>query len=200
MVTAIVLAAGESRRMGRPKALLPFGKRSVIATVVHCLSRCPIDDLIVVAGPHATALAEELGERSGSGNPSPRLVLNDRYAEGMLTSVQAGIAAASPETRLFLIALVDQPMIDPEVVAPLIEVARSAGERIVIPTFEGRRGHPLFLPAGLAAEVSTLSAGIGLRELMQRHPEAVLHVPVASDTILRDIDTPEDYERELKLR
>jgi molybdenum cofactor cytidylyltransferase len=90
-------------------------------------------------------------------------------------------------------------MIDPAVVTGLIEVARSAGERIVIPTCRGRRGHPMLLPSPLAAEVRTLSAGIGLRELMQRHPEAVLHVPVTSDTVLRDIDTPEDYQRELAL-
>jgi molybdenum cofactor cytidylyltransferase len=161
-----------------------------------------------VAGPHATALAEALGIKAAPGSepgagsgersePTPRIIVNPRYPEGMLTSVQCGIAAAAAETDWFLIALVDQPMIEPAIVTRLIEVARDPGPRIVIPTFEGRRGHPMLLHASLAAEVQTLSAGIGLRELMQRHPEAVFHVPVDSDSVLRDIDTPEEYEREL---
>jgi molybdenum cofactor cytidylyltransferase len=129
---------------------------------------------------------------------SLRLVLNDRFAEGMLTSVQCGLAAAPAETRWFVIALVDQPMIDPAVVTQLLDAARSTDARILLPSFEGRRGHPMLLCADLAPEVFALSGGIGLRELMQRHPDAVLHVPVANDTILRDIDTPEDYERELR--
>jgi molybdenum cofactor cytidylyltransferase len=128
----------------------------------------------------------------------PRLVVNDRYQEGMLTSVQWGIEAAAAKTTWFLIALVDQPMIEPRIVTQLIEVARKEDARIVIPSFLRRRGHPMLLHATLAAEVHTLSSGIGLRELIQRHPDAVLHVPVDSDTILRDIDTPTDYLRELQ--
>jgi molybdenum cofactor cytidylyltransferase len=116
----------------------------------------------------------------------------------MLTSVQCGVAAAAPETSWFLVALVDQPAIDPAVVTHLIETAGSARERIVIPTFEGRRGHPLLFRADLAPEVLTLSGSIGLRELMQRHPDEILHVPVASDTVVRDMDTPEEYQRELE--
>lgn len=142
-----------------------------------------------MAGPHATALAEEI-------STAARVVVNDRYPEGMLTSVQRGIEAASPETTWFVIALVDQPMIEPAIVTWLIEAAREGRPGIVLPTYEGRRGHPMLLHASLAAEVPTLSLGIGLRELMQRHPEAIRYVPVDSDSILRDIDTPEDYARE----
>jgi molybdenum cofactor cytidylyltransferase len=128
---------------------------------------------------------------------SLRVVLNERYREGMLTSVQCGVAAAAPETTWFLVALLDQPAIDPATVTHLIETALEAPERIVIPTFEGRRGHPLLFRADLAPEVLTLSGEIGLRELMQRHPEEILHVPVTSDTVVRDMDTPEEYQREL---
>jgi molybdenum cofactor cytidylyltransferase len=116
----------------------------------------------------------------------------------MLTSVQCGVAAAAPETTWFLVALVDQPAIDPAVVTRLIETAGKARERIVIPTFEGRRGHPLLFRADLAPELLTLSGAIGLRELLQRHPDEILHVPVASDTVVRDMDTPDEYQRELE--
>jgi molybdenum cofactor cytidylyltransferase len=125
------------------------------------------------------------------------VVLNERYREGMLTSVQRGVATAAPETSWFLVALVDQPAIDPAVVTRLIETALTACARIVIPTFEGRRGHPLLFRADLAPEVLTLSGAIGLRELLQRHPDEILHVPVDSDTVVRDMDTPEEYQREL---
>jgi molybdenum cofactor cytidylyltransferase len=201
---------------------LPYGSGSVIEAVVRSLARCPIGEVLVVAGHQASAVAEALravpGARcpvpGGTGTaPSPaghrapgtghasaaslRIVVNERYREGMLTSVQCGVAAASPETDWFLVALVDQPAIDPAVVTRLIETAQAARERIVIPTFEGRRGHPLLFRADLAPEVLTLSGAIGLRELLQRHPDETLHVPVASDTVVRDMDTPEDYQHEL---
>jgi CTP:molybdopterin cytidylyltransferase MocA len=203
----------------------------VIATVVHSLARCPIDAILVVAGPHVSALAEELGITSppdplpgagrgkgltglarptGCSDSPPRageglgerlsLVQNPAYRDGMLTSVRCGVRAASPETSWFLVALVDQPSIDPSIVTGLIETAQNAApeHRIILPTFEGRRGHPLLFHASLGPEVLTLSGEIGLRELMQRHPDEILHVPVANDSVLRDIDTPDQYERELQ--
>src|SRR6058998_1959722 len=111
MRTAIILAAGESRRMGTLKPLLPFGSGSVIGQVVRSLQACPIDAVLVVVGHRGAEIAAHLSDFASF---SLRIVENPNYLQGMLTSVQAGMAAAHPDTTLFLIALADQPSIPPE--------------------------------------------------------------------------------------
>src|SRR5207302_4824903 len=136
-ITAIVLAAGESRRMGTLKPLLPFGKQTVIETVVSSLLRCPIDEVLVVLGHRAEEIARPLASYP------VRTVLNPEYLSGMLTSVQSGFAAARPDTEWFVIALADQPALDAALTTQLIEIARDGTVGMLVPTFAGRRGHPL---------------------------------------------------------
>jgi molybdenum cofactor cytidylyltransferase len=151
----------------------------------------------VVLGHRSEEIAAAL-EGSGA-----EIVLNPRYPEGMLTSVQAGAAAAPPNTEWLVIALGDQPSLRPDIVELLLDRARSpeAGSEpqdIVVPSYAGRRGHPLVIHARYREEIAALDPEAGLRELMQRHPEAVRHVEVSTDTVLHDMDTPEDYQRELR--
>lgn len=123
-------------------------------------------------------------------------VLNPRYAEGMLTSVQAG-AAAAPEAEWLVIALGDQPSLRPGTVSALLAAAREAPGSIVVPSYAGRRGHPLVIHGSYRGEIAGLDPGVGLRELLQRHPEAVRHLVLPDESVLHDMDTPEDYRREL---
>jgi molybdenum cofactor cytidylyltransferase len=125
------------------------------------------------------------------------IVDNPNYTEGMLSSVQAGVAAADPATTLFLIALADQPSIPPELIADLIEVFDDRRPGMLIPTFDGRRGHPLLIDARYRDELATLNPEVGLRELLQRHPVQLLLHPVSVEAIIRDLDTREEYEAEL---
>jgi molybdenum cofactor cytidylyltransferase len=190
-ITAIVLAAGESRRMGALKPLLPFGNSTVIETVASSLLRCPIDTVLVVVGHRSEEIARQLA-------PYPvETVLNDDYAAGMLTSVQRGVAAAPADTEWFVIALADQPALDVAVTTSLIQQAREGTPGILVPTFDGRRGHPLLIHRRYREEIAALSPEIGLRELMRRHPDDVRHIAVAQDAILRDMDTPEEYQAEV---
>ena len=138
----------------------------------------------------AATLAPLLDERT-------RIVENPDYLQGMLSSVQAGCRAAPPETEWFLIALGDQPSLSPEVVRQVLAAA-TPEQDLVIPSYGGRRGHPLLISARYRDEIATLSPEVGLRELMQRHPDRILHLPVDTDAVLHDMDTPEDYERELR--
>jgi molybdenum cofactor cytidylyltransferase len=124
-------------------------------------------------------------------------VQNPHYTQGMLSSVQAGVAAADPATTLFLIALADQPSIPPELIAHLIQVFDERRPGMLVPTFEGRRGHPLLIDARYRDEIATLNPDIGLRELMQRHPEELLLYPTSVEAVIRDLDTREEYEAEL---
>jgi molybdenum cofactor cytidylyltransferase len=116
----------------------------------------------------------------------------------MLTSVQAGVAAADPATRLFLIALADQPSIPAELITHLIAVFEEQRPGLLIPTFEERRGHPLLIDARYREEILALGPDVGLRELVQRHAGDLLLHPVPVDAILRDMDTREQYEAELE--
>lgn len=151
----------------------------------------------MVLGHRAEAIAPTL---AGEG---VRIVLNPRYREGMLASVQAGIAAAAPETEWFVIAPGDQPGIRPEVVRALLEAVASEAEpraTLAVPCYRGRRGHPLVVHRAHREEIAALDPGEGLRALLRRHPEAIRHVPVDDEEVCADLDTPEDYERALRRR
>jgi molybdenum cofactor cytidylyltransferase len=189
--SAIVLAAGESRRMGTLKPLLPFGRSTVIETVVGALLNCPLYEILVVLGHRA----EEI-ERQLAGSPV-RVVLNPGYRSGMLGSVQAGVAAADAAADWFVIALGDQPALGAALTTRLLELAGSGTAGIIVPSIAGRRGHPLLIHRRYRTEIGSLSSEIGLKDLLQRHADDVCHVPVEDDAVLRDIDTPEDYTQEL---
>ena len=191
-VIAIVPAAGESRRMGALKPLLPYGSGTVIQAVVRSLRASPVDAVVVVLGHRAEEIAANLESEEA------RIVLNPRYQEGMLTSIQAGVAAAPAETEWLVIALADQPSLEPALVAHLLEEARRSGSSIVVPSWSGRRGHPLVLNACHRAEIAGMDPALGLRELLRRHAADIRHVPVGDEGVLLDMDTPADYQRELE--
>src|SRR5207244_8101538 len=194
MRTAIILAAGESRRMGTLKPLLPFGSGSVIGQVVRSLQACPIDAVLVVVGHRGAEIAAHLREFE---LPLLRIVENPNYVQGMLSSVQAGVAAADPATTQFLISLADQPSIPPELIRHLIGVFEEQRPGMLVPTFEGRRGHPLLTDARYRDEIATLDPDVGLRELLQRHSEDLRLSPVSIEAVVRDLDTREEYEAEV---
>jgi len=112
----------------------------------------------------------------------------------MLSSIQRGMAAAPPQTSWFLIALADQPQLRPAVVETLLRAAES-GPGAYVPVYDGRRGHPILIHASLRAAIAGLDAEGGLRRLWAERPEIVRHVPVESDSVLHDMDTPEEYAR-----
>jgi molybdenum cofactor cytidylyltransferase len=146
----------------------------------------------VVLGHRSEEIAADL---AGSG---AEILVNPRYPEGMLTSVQAGVAAAPADTGWFVIALGDQPSLQPSTVERLLAQAERGSATILVPSFNGRRGHPLLIHASHRPEIGSLDGAVGLKELLLRHPAAVLHVVMADEAVLHDMDTPEDYQRELR--
>jgi CTP:molybdopterin cytidylyltransferase MocA len=125
-------------------------------------------------------------------------VYNEQFEEGMLSSVQKGIAALGAESAGFLILLGDQPMVAEKVINRLIALFQKTTKGLLVPTFLGKRGHPVLIDTRYREEIGKLSQAIGLRELFLNHPEDVLEMEVATDEILKDIDTPEDYRREIE--
>lgn len=190
-IAAVIAAAGRSTRMGEPKQLLPWGDRTVLATVAANLAAAGADPVICVVGHLADRMAAAL-----QGSPAV-IVRNPDYAAGeMLSSYQAGIRAlltSADDCAGTLLALGDQPHVPVEVITRVVDRARLEPARVVIPSFAMRRGHPFFLPRDLWDELLALPLSDSLRTLMRRHDDAVCYVDVQTDAILRDMDTPADY-------
>jgi molybdenum cofactor cytidylyltransferase len=195
MIAAIVPAAGRSARMGRPKLLLPIGGRSVIARVVAALRGGGTDPVVVVVGPvtvdGAAALADA-AEQEGA-----CVVVADPPPPDMRASVERGLdrLAQGPVPATVLIAPGDSPGIDADLVAGLIARARAEPGAIIIPSSNGRRGHPIALPWILAAEIRDLPGDVGINALVARHAAKVIELDVSHADAIADLDTPEDYRR-----
>ena len=191
MISAIVLAAGLSSRMGRFKPLLPYGKRTVIEQIVTMLLQCSVEDVILVTGFKHQAIKTHLK------NLPVTLVYNPDYATGeMLTSLQVGINAVNPQSTAFLLALGDQPAIQREVIGKVKDAYHQNQESIIIPSYQRRRGHPSIIPRKYWSEIQALGPGQTLRDFL-RTVNNIFHVEVYTPTILRDMDTLNDYHREL---
>ena len=191
MICAIVLAAGESRRMGSQKLLLPFGKTTVIGHVVDELLRSELDGVYVVVGHEGKRISEELSGRSGT------IVTNPDYKLGMLSSVRCGLRAIPQQCDKVLIALGDQPAITSELVNELVHSSSTTGKGIVVPLYRGKRGHPILFSTRYRDEVLTSYDNAGLRGVLQAHPDDIFELTVPTPAVLSDIDSPDDYRREL---
>ncbi len=187
MIWAIILAAGESRRMGTQKLLLPFGDATVVEAVVRTALASGVDRAIAVLGADRDAVRAKL-EPCGVD-----FAVNERFADGMLSSIQTGFRALPPETEAAVVMLGDQPFLPPSVIDAVVRGYRESLKGIVIPVFRTRRGHPVLVDLKYRDEVLAIAPADGLRRLMRAHPEDIAEVEVDDANILRDLDTPEDY-------
>ena len=191
MIAAIVLAAGLSRRMGRPKLALPWLDTTVIGRVVNVLNEAGVADIVVVTGGARQEVEQALREAPA------RIAFNPRFEDSeMVDSLQVGLAQLAPPVEATLVALGDQPQIQLEVVQAVIEAFAAHPAGLVVPSYQMKRGHPWLVQRALWAEISQLRSPETLRDFLSRHAADIYYLPVASDTILRDLDTPDDYARE----
>lgn len=192
MVSGILLAAGESTRMeGAFKPLLKWGKRTVIGECISNLRASRLSEIIVVLGHRE---AEVRARLAGAG---VEYVINPDYKLGMLSSIKTGWTQVSPQSDAVLVALVDQPMVTTETIDKLIDAYEKGGRRIVLPTYQGRHGHPIILARDFRTEIMQLpdDAPAGLKSLIDAHRDEILEVTVDTPSVVEDIDRPEDYER-----
>jgi nicotine blue oxidoreductase len=186
-VVAIVLAAGEGRRMGGPKALLPLGGTTFLAHVCRLLAEADAADVVAVLGAEADRV------RAAAGIPEwVHVVVNGRWHEGMLTSVWRGLdEAAALGAEAVLLHPVDHPLVDPETVAR-VRAALEEGAAIAVPTVGGRRGHPGGFARALFAELRAAPLERGARAVLDAEPARVVHVEGSAGCRV-GIDTPADY-------
>ncbi len=197
MIWAVVLAAGESRRMGTQKLLLPYGKQTVVEAVVSTAEASRVDRVMIVLGSDKSEVRRAV-ERGAAREGGVVFTVNAGYRSGMLSSIQAGFRALPEDAEAAVVMLGDQPFLPARVVDAVVGAYRESGRGIVVPVYEDRRGHPLLVDMKHRAEVLRLDPAVGLRQLLRAHVEDVLEVEVGEASILRDLDTPQDYQDGVK--
>jgi len=190
-IWAIILAAGESKRMKVPKMLLPFHGKTMIEKVVENVAGSEVFRTLVVVGSFRDEVS---GAISHTGVSS---CYNDNYRNGMLSSVKCGFKNLPALYDAVLVFPGDQPFIEPVVINSLIKAYRKTGKGIIIPVYREKRGHPLLIDFKYRKSVETLPEDEGLRSLAKRYPEDVFEVKTQSSGILKDFDTKEDYLNEI---
>ncbi|MDX6527855.1 MAG: molybdenum cofactor cytidylyltransferase [Blastocatellia bacterium] len=187
-ISAILLAAGRSRRMGAFKPLLTFGDRTVIECCLNNLRAAGVEDIVVVVGHRAEDIRAQLK------NLDVTFAVNPDPDSEMSASIARGVAAVSPSAEGLIIALVDHPAVPSQTIGILIDEWRR-GAPLVQPEHEGRGGHPVLVDLTYRNELLALDPESGLRALFTAHRAEVRRVPVSSPFVARDMDTWEDYQR-----
>ena len=193
MICAIVLGAGQSRRMGTQKLLLPFGETTVIGHIINQLVNSNVDNIFTVVGHDRKLLEKELSTHPVS------IVVNPAYADGMLSSLRCGIGALPQNCDAILATLGDQPAIASQLIDEMTQAFSKTNKTILAPSYRGKRGHPTLISKCHFNEIMQQHDDIGLRGLLRAHPEEIFELEVAAATVLSDMDRPADYLREVEI-
>jgi molybdenum cofactor cytidylyltransferase len=224
MVSAIVLAAGMSTRMGQNKLLLSFRGKPLIVHAIDTLLASKIDEIVVVLGHEIDKVRHQIevglapvrrspaepdegglvlrsfSERGSETAPQRpvRLVQNPNYQEGLSTSVRTGIKTVSPRADGIMICLADQPLLEAGDVNRIVwafAAAKKVNKSIVVPFFEGERGNPVILDASLRDAILGIVGDVGCKGVIKRHPDKVYMLEMENDHVVRDVDDVQAYER-----
>jgi molybdenum cofactor cytidylyltransferase len=193
MISAILLAAGESNRMGQPKQLMPFDQSTIVERTIDNLLNSAVSETIVVLGYRDQDVRKTIADKP------VKIAINPDYQQGMSASVIAGLKQVDKRAQAVLIALGDQPFVDSQTINTLVEAFIANNRGIIIPVYQGRRGNPVIFAIKYKDELWNLKGDIGGREIINHHPDDVLEVAVNCEGVLLDIDTAENYTSMIKL-
>ncbi len=189
-VTAVVLAAGQAKRMGTVKQLLPWGDTTVLGQVLQNLGGTAVHDSLVVTGHEAEKVTAVV---AAANVPS---IFNPHYASGeMLSSLQTAVRHLTNSVTAVLVILADQPMIEPDTINKLLEAYWQGKGDLIAPIFKEQRGNPVLIGRAYFRELLALTPNAAPRHLLRRHRRVLHLLPVNTDAILRDLDDPADYAR-----
>ena len=188
-VSAILLAAGSSKRMGQPKQLLPLGSKPIIRHCLDNLAAAGIRNTVVVLGQNGSKILDSVKELP------VQVVFNKTPDSEMAESVRIGLRTLHGSSSGVLVHLSDHPLVSVETLKSLVQCHVETPDRIIIPLYKGRRGHPTLFPKPVIDEVFD---GLNLRDIINRDSSRIRFLNVDDEGVVLDIDTKEDYERILK--
>ncbi|SRR6266542_1349007 len=188
-VAAIVLAAGESSRMGRAKPLLPLNGSTFLSHLLDEIRASRVSRTLIVLGHHPEVVLEAMPE------VAPITITNEEYKLGQLSSLHAGLREIGDAPEAVLMCLADHPFITHEVIDAIIQAHERTRRPIVVPTYGGGRGHPTLFARALYGELLVAPLDQGARVVVRAHATEVLELVVDEPGILADVDTPEQYEQ-----
>jgi molybdenum cofactor cytidylyltransferase len=189
MLAAVILAAGESRRMGSPKALVPFRGVSFVQHLVNATRHSRVGVTRIVLG----AVAEEIEAKLGV-DPT-WLVVNRDWKRGQLSSIQAGIRSLPEKTQGMILCPVDHPLVSGNFISQLIKQFDSSEKLMAVPTFHGRRGHPVIFRASLYDELLAAPLDVGARHVVWAHAQDVVEVPTEEEGVVLNLNDPETLKK-----
>jgi molybdenum cofactor cytidylyltransferase len=192
MIVGIILSAGESKRMGTPKQLLPWGDTIVLQRIIDVTAASRLERVELILGSRAEEIASRITLPAKA-----RLLINEAYREGMGSSVKCGVRNAPAEAEAYMLLLGDQPFIEEAVIDRLIDCHHAGSQGITIPVYSGRRGHPVIFDARYREELLSIGDQ-GAREVVHKHAADIFEVSVESPNVLADMDTPQDYHEAKK--
>ena len=193
MLAAIILSAGESSRMGSPKALIPYRGRTFLDHLLEVTRHPKLGRVLVVLGPHAEQIRGQVELETA------HVVMNPDWKQGQLSSIQAALRqlADGDETEGIMLFLVDHPLISSMLVDQLIAEFYRSGQPIVLPTFRGKRGHPVIFAQRLYGELLAAPLEKGARTVVWAHAGEVLEVPTDEEGVVLNLNDPETFRKAL---
>jgi molybdenum cofactor cytidylyltransferase len=188
MISAILLAAGQSKRMGKFKQLMPFENSTIVEQAIDNLLGSAVDEVIVVVGYMSEDVTKAIAAKP------VKVVINPDYKQGMSTSIIAGLKSVHSRVQGVMLALGDQPLVNSQTINRLIKEFYNHDKGIAIPTYRGRRGHPIIFAIRYKEQLLGLSGDVGGRQITKDHPDDILEVAVDSEGVIADFDTKDDYQ------
>jgi len=194
MISGILLGAGESKRMGVNKLLLPWRRKTVLEHCFETLHQSKVKEVVIVLNIRNKEIVNLFQ------GLKVKIIVNPYSKRGMSTSIRKGLEAIHPRCDGILIALGDQPFLKTRTINALIRAFDQGKEGIIIPSFQGRHGHPVIFHRRYRRELLNLKGDVGGRSIIERHPGDIRVVPIKSVGVVKDIDTWQDYRRELRMK
>jgi len=200
MISAILLGAGESKRMKVNKLSLPWGRETVFEHCFNTLLRSRVKEVVVVLNKQNEGMKGQFEKRSASTTKKVKVTFNPYYKRGMSTSIHEGLHVMDPRSDGILISLGDQPFLKTRTIDVLLRAFHQGKGKILVPSFRGMKGHPVIFHRKYEKELLKLRGDTGGKPILLKHSKQIKTIPVRSVGVIKDIDTREEYQKALRMR